>query len=345
MRESKGLSFINAGNDLIYAALSLYRLDGVPGALEWAKHLERQYVRARDPNTGLGAFQFTRPKKTAEAPGDTDTLSWYGDRAQRQFGPEFGSKALEAWLLLPHHAFCIYGENALMLLGAAKRIGGEGAEILEWVRSGLAAFARYAYSKETNAMRPMFADGTDLSGFTLKRDGYYGAAGARLDPYPAEDFFLPFAKASLISGDAELWITARSIARGMGLGDLGARPGEEPRPNLDTSVSDARSLFALIDLHSTSACSAYLDLARRIGDNIVSNTFTDGYFAFPGARYAKIDSTEALSLLALQAAIEGKPEFVPDFIDGGGYVSGDYEHEDGSVSHDMKSPALFAMPR
>lgn len=45
---TKGLSFLNAGNDLIYSASLLYKYDGDAGALTWAKRLAEQYVLPRD---------------------------------------------------------------------------------------------------------------------------------------------------------------------------------------------------------------------------------------------------------------------------------------------------------
>ena len=81
--ETKGLSFLDAGNDLIYSAAMLYKLSGDKGALVWSKRLAAQYVKARNPETGLGAYQFTQPRQTAEPTNDSVTLSWYGDRARR----------------------------------------------------------------------------------------------------------------------------------------------------------------------------------------------------------------------------------------------------------------------
>ena len=62
-RDSSGLSFINCGNDLIYAASTLYKKTGEKRALEWAKHLAYQYVRARHPETGSGRISVYPPEK------------------------------------------------------------------------------------------------------------------------------------------------------------------------------------------------------------------------------------------------------------------------------------------
>ncbi|KAF1020371.1 MAG: Pectate disaccharide-lyase [Paracidovorax wautersii] len=72
---TKGLSFLNAGNDLIYSASLLYKYDQDAGALTWAKRLAQQYVLPRDPKTGLGVYQFTQALQRAHTTDDRDTLS------------------------------------------------------------------------------------------------------------------------------------------------------------------------------------------------------------------------------------------------------------------------------
>src|SRR5690606_15940420 len=101
--EGNGLTFINAGSDLIYAAGQLYAYNGEAGALRWGLRLAQMYVNARHPDTGLGVYQYSQPKRRAPPPEDpSDPLFLYGrfgDRAQRQFGPEYGAIALEGNLL------------------------------------------------------------------------------------------------------------------------------------------------------------------------------------------------------------------------------------------------------
>jgi len=45
---TRGLSFLNAVNDLIYSASLLYQYNVERGALTWAKRLAEQYVLPRD---------------------------------------------------------------------------------------------------------------------------------------------------------------------------------------------------------------------------------------------------------------------------------------------------------
>ena len=116
---TKGLSFLNAGNDLIYSASLLYQYDRDAGALTWSTRLAEQYVLPRDKKTGLGVYQFTQALKRADTLDDSDTHSKYGDRAQRQFGPELGPDALEGNMLLKGRTSTLYTEKSLMQLALA----------------------------------------------------------------------------------------------------------------------------------------------------------------------------------------------------------------------------------
>ena len=143
---------------------------------------------------------------------------------------------------------------------------------------------------------------------------------------------LSYARGFLITGDETLWKTARNIGKGVGLGDLGSAPGKELSVNSKTESADARALFAVLDLYKAASNPEYLKLGRVIGNNIVKTYFNRGYFTL-GAKniYAQFDMVEPLALLALQAAIDGKADMVPSFIDGNGFINGDYEYPDGSI--------------
>ena len=133
--ETSGLSFLNAGNDLIYSGAMLYKLTGDKGALLWTRRLAGQYVKASDPKTKLGAYQFTQPRQQRDPPTDETredyTFSQYGDRAKRQFGPDFpGHRVLEATILFKEQATTIYCNNALMQIQMAGTLGEAGKDML-----------------------------------------------------------------------------------------------------------------------------------------------------------------------------------------------------------------------
>ena len=342
---TNGLSFLNAGNDLIYSASLLYQYDGERGALTWAKRLAEQYVLPRDKKTGLGVYQFTQPLKRAETSDDSDTNSKYGDRAQRQFGPELGPDALEGNMMLKGRTSTIYSENALMQLALAKSLGAEGADIKKWTLDGLKAFATYAYDESNNTFRPMLANGTDLTNYVLKRDGYYGKKGAVLKAYPAgNEFLLSYARAWTLEPDAEMWKVARGIARGQGLGDIGEPGGANSKLDLNTRNNDPYSVFALIDLAQASGNKAYLQLAEKVADNMLDTRRLNGFFVEdPAYIYADIDNIAPYALLALEAALRNKPDAVAPFLNGAGFTEGAYLMQDGTVRYSTRDEELFRL--
>lgn len=329
---TKGLSFLDAGDDLIYAGATLYRLTGDQGALLWTKRLAHQFVKARNPQTKLGAYQYTQPRKTKEPPSDSQTESWFGDRAQRQFGPDFpGHQVLEGTMLLKRLAMTIYSDNALMELQLGQDLGAAGREMVEATREGMAAFVHYAQIPGTTLLRPMLTDGTDLSNFVVRRDGYYDSKGRVLSPYRATpELMIAFARGFLITGDPVLWKMARDIAGANDLGELGSAPGEAVKVNLQTRNADAFALFSMLDLYRHTRTADYLELARAIGDNIVAQKYHHGYFTpYEDTIYANVNAIEPYALLALDATIKGTPEKVPTFINGFGFYSGAYKFPSG----------------
>ncbi len=330
--ETKGLSFLDAGNDLIYSGAMLYKLTGDQGALLWTKRLAHQFVKARDPQTKLGAYQYTQPRKTEEPKDDSITLSWMGDRAKRQFGPDFpGHVVLEATMLLKRLAMTIYSENALMQLQLGQDLGRDGKDLLDWTHEGMAAFAHYARISGTNLLRPMLTDGTDLTDFVVKRNGYYESKGQKLTAYRATpELMIAYARGFMITGDSALWTMARDIAADSDLGEIGNAPGQGVKVNLKTKSADPFALFSMLDLYRQTHADDYLQLARAIGDNIVAQKYHHGYFTpFEDTIYASVNAIEPYALLALDATIKGTPDKVPNFINGYGFFSGAYKFPSG----------------
>ncbi|MCG7783073.1 pectate lyase [Lelliottia amnigena] len=342
---TKGLSFLNAGNDLIYSASLLYQYDRDAGALKWSKLLAEQYVLPRDKKTGLGVYQFTQALKRADTLDDSDTHSKYGDRAQRQFGPELGPDALEGNMLLKGRTSTLYSENALMQLALAKQLGNDGNDLKKWTLDGLKAFATYAYDEPTNTFRPMLANGTDLSGYVLKRDGYYGKKGITLKTYPAgNEFLLSYARAWTLEPDRAIWRVARGIAKGQNLGDIGEPGGAKLALNMQTDNHEPYAIFALIDLWQATGQKAYLTLADRVGQNILNTQRVNGFFVDdPQAEFANIDHIAPYALLALEAAFNNKSDAVAPFLNGAGFTEGAYRMSDGTVRYSTRDDELFKL--
>jgi hypothetical protein len=116
------------------------------------------------------------------------------------------------------------------------------------------------------------------------------------------------------------------MMRGNGLGEVGARPVDPPRLNAATDHADPETIYALLDLYRNNPHPQFLALARRIGDNIVAQRVRNGYFVPSQKHYnASFDAQEPLALLALHAALTGKPQVVPPYVGSSGYIHGSFD--------------------
>ncbi len=102
---------------------------------------------------------------------------------------------------------------------------------------------------------------------------------------------------------------------------------------MKTTNSSPYSIFLLIDLYKATNNDNYIELARVIGNNLISTKFKNGYFlAETDLLNAKIDSIEAFSLVSLDAILKGKDKNIPQYISHGGYIHG--EHIEGDSVYD-----------
>ena len=316
-RETIGLSFLSAGNDLIYSAAMLYKLTGDKKALKWAKRLAKMYVKARNPRTNLGTYKYTKAMKRGETNDYSNTNSKYGDRAFRQLGPEFGKAALEGNMLSGGEPYSIYVMNALMELQLTDDIGEEVKEFAEWTLDGLNAYIDYAYMPEKNMFKPLITDGTDLSGYVLPRDGYYGKAGKVMKPFLTDStYFYSFSRAFEFSDDLRYWEILRNIAIYYDLGDLGKSPGKKTKINFKTKCQQEILIFGLICIYRATAINDYLQLASIIADNIIENNYNKGFFVSTGSNIALFDTVKPLAILSLEAELRDEADKVANYIVG-----------------------------
>ena len=210
--ETKGLTFINAGSDLIYSAYILNSLSPDKDMLMWGKTVFTQYQLARNPKTGAPVYQFTSPKRREWPPkNDKDTNSKFGDRAFRQFGAEFGDIAKEANALFKGNPKTIVVDNSLVLYDIYTKT--KDPDILNNAVDNLKNYYKIALNQENGSLKPVWNDGTDLTNYTLVRDGYYGKKGSILksESIKSEEYAIPLIRWYSITKDQDLWNTARII--------------------------------------------------------------------------------------------------------------------------------------
>ena len=312
----KGLTFDATGTDLMYAAALLHKFSGEKEPLIWAKRLAYRYVEARDPKTGLGGIQYSQIKK---------------DRAQAQLEPELGEGVLEGQVLHPENAFLRAFLSAAARLKISEMLGEEGKEFRHWAVDDLVAYSKYAYRPEDNTFAPILADGRDLTGFELRRDGYFGKKGTILERKPANKRYLwTYALAYRLSGDEFIWHMLRTIFRANDLGEIGPSTAGPHKVNLegmrqqaeieieyshmDWGSTNASSIYFALEMYRITNDSQFLALARKVGDNILERKFRDGFFFPYGKNYqfSKFDTRAVPALLHLFATGRGNATIMPE---------------------------------
>jgi pectate lyase len=348
--ESEGTTTLSVGLDLLYSAASLHALGGDPAPLTWARRLAGLYVQAGHPQTGISATRYNRYRRSETPPssGPVPNRTAMGDRAENQLGAAFPEVSREGWALFRQN---VYGPPALAQLELAERLGPAGEPFLRETVANLKAYARHAYDAENHRYRPIWADGTDVTGYQLPRTGYYGRRGDVLTPYaPTVLQFLTFARAYRLAPDDELWNVVHAMGRGFELGDFGDSPDRPGAMRLDTGHSRPESLLALLEVHRASANPAWLGFAERIADNLVERSFHDGYFLLDRRHlHARFDALEPYAVLALEAARAGRPEAVPPFSGGRNYLLGWYAgygrtYDNEAIWSRHRPPVPFAEP-
>ena len=317
----KGLTFLNSGSDIYYAAALLSGLSGDKKPMAWAKRLAHRYVETRNPKTGIGGFQFSQTNAWCNGP------EIRGDRAEYQYGDDFkGHLVVEGTLFMPYHRPSTRPQICQMAIG--DMLGADGAEFSQWAIEELTAWGKSAYRMEDSSFIPMLTDGTNMEGYVCKKEGYFGPKGRVVKAAKASPLeFWAYSMAFRISGDAFLWEMARNIARSNDLGDIGTTD-TKPELNLNTGSSDTSALFGFLELYKKTQNEAYLDIAKRIGDNIVKDRFHEGFFTRSERHpFAKFDRAEPLALLHLAAAMEGKSDSVPAYCGGAGFYAAAYDSQ------------------
>jgi len=331
------LPFVNSATDLAYAAFALSNHTGDPVPALWAKYLMTQYNRASHPVTGMTVYQYKSTLVTRspiECADPAYTNSGCGDRVARQFR-DFGSIAREANVAWKNTQ-AVYVDNILMLLEAADKYGV--TDFVDWARQYMEGYLEYAYIRVDgkNMIVPMFIDGTITYGYVVPQVGYFGPSNMRLDYVPMPTtYLLPILRTILqtegTQNQEKLWGYFRDIVYTYGLGDIGEVGGANPKLNLDTSIDDPYALMAMVELYDKTKNIDYLNVARTIGNNIVSEKFHRGFFVESEIMlYSRLDQPDTLALLTLDAVVRGiSLSEMPFYLADSGYIHGYLLADDG----------------
>ena len=332
--ESWGFSPINTGGDLCYAAAMLNMLLGEREPLVWGKRLVHRYIETRNPKTGFSYPVFTVMRGwRIQVPSNDEILSklgpmpfiFRGDANRALFECHFGyDTPTPGTFLNPLSAVWI----CQLMLGDL--LGDQGTEFTQWAIEELTAWGKVAYRSRDNVFIPMCLDGTSLEGYVCKEDGPLGFKGTTLEPVAAgtTDFWA-YALAYCQTDNEFMWEMTRNIALGNTYGDLGISATEESRLNLQTDLTDPYVIIVFLELYRKTNKRVFLEMARRIGDNVLTHRFHGGFFAPERHTFTKFDSIDSLALLHLHTAlISNKSESIPRIWPGTSFFESLYRSKD-----------------
>jgi len=298
-------AFINTGTDLFHAAAFLAKQTGEKEPLIWAKRLAYRYVETRHPSTGISSIVYNQG--TWANTNDQlleDFKEHFGDPRTTRFPPLRFSRPL-----FPNPN--VYPWICYLLVG--DMLDPEGKEFTQWALEELTAWGKFSYRREDNSFVPILTDGKRLERYILKKDGFLGPKGMVVEAIPTEPHcFLAYSMAYRLTGDEFMWQMVRDMAHGYNLGEIGTQPGKNPDLNTHLDFQDPCLLLGFLELSERSRKREFLEMACRIGENILANQFHKGFFPLSKRHiYASFQALEPLALLYLQNEINSTPKRLP----------------------------------
>jgi len=330
-----GFSPSSTGGDLYYAGAWLGKFTGEKKPLTWAKRLAYRYVETRHPNTGISARVFTVFSGTKVQSNDEVlrklkpvpyTFPWQGHANRALWESHFGYDT-------PSPGTMVNRVTApwICQLMLGELLGSNAKEFIQWSLEELTAWGNVAYRREDNTFVPMCYDGTVVEGYVCKEDCRLGLKGSRLEAVPVKITELwAYTLAYCLTKDAFMWEMARNIALANDCGDLGAIVDDQPKLNFQTALSDPYAMVVFLELHRRTGKDAFLKMAQRIGDNILTHRFYNGFISPDGQyTFTKLDVIDPLALLHLHAALIGdKSMSVPTVWPGTSFFEEAYRSKD-----------------
>jgi ankyrin repeat protein len=309
-----GVSFSTTASDLYYAAAMLFKFSDQEKPLTWAKRLAHRYIETRDPETGISSLTFTVPKNAPKHPLANEFQGHVVHNGTFLFYPAGGDPLVHPVVnrCVLHDFICSPGVYSdpyfcwwICQFMLSEMLGEDGKEFQQWALEELSAWGKIAYRKRTNSWIPMLTDGTNLEGYVLRRDTNLGIKGTIFRGYQAgiTDFWA-YAIAYKVTGDKFMWQMARNIAIGNSFGDIGSEFQEDPQLRVGTDCSHPHAILGFLSLYESTGEKAFLEMAKKIGDNILAKRFHKGFFV-PTEKhiYAKFDAIESFILLHLYTAL------------------------------------------
>ena len=316
------LSFNTAGNDIAVHMLGMYLRSGDSRGYTWGLRLLKSYYAGRNEKTGLIPTLNATPWghglikledyygkdwfKLDEVAGGGSRSAWasvFGDRFYNQFAEDlveqgfFEKEILKTDFLTEKNYIgspLDIPDSALVFLSVSERLGESGDYIADMEIKRLAGYIEYGWIKDTPYFKKVMLDGTDLTGFVPKKNGYFGKfynSGYKFEPVKLKaNFFLALCiaykaaadRGDKYSGEKKKFFNMLSYLSEkyynvciLGKNDAG---DEGCRVNPDTECKYPEFVIAFVMLYHATGNIKFLDSAKRIADNMIDEYFRFGLF-------------------------------------------------------------------
>jgi len=297
--EGGHLSFANVTPPLLRAGTMLAVLGDDGEALTWMRRLLHRWQQGKDARTGLCGGQLSHRAE---------------DRARDALGhvhPEIN----EAKIVASYHQTSRYHHLPLAQMQAGEALiaaGGEraeqGREFIEWALADLAIYAQRSYDPASGTFIALMTDGTPLRWQEAKTGYYVPESFAPLAPDGV--LLWSYATACRLGSEEVHWQMARAIAKALDLGEIGERNGARALRH-ETNQAGWHVIYALLELHRATGDRQFLQLARRVGENVAKLQTPSGLFPRPGRTHARTGDEVPLALLHLAAVLAGQSSVLP----------------------------------
>lgn len=350
------MAFRTVVNDLVYLFGDLYDKTEEEAAAKWAYRLLQSYFACTDPETKLAVMTYTsRKDMVTNIPGERDdsvVLDLRDDLLEQGYINQWQYDNI---CIDPFYLFsCSDIYNTYSDIKIAKQFGidsDEGYEILDYHLTSMASFAKYAYNPEDDSCSRILVDGTNFDGLLSINTAakYWTARGSVQQPYDmTADHWLALVKTYIECNEysdkfrtqlGEIWSMARNHARHKFMGEIGrSGPGDDVKVDCSTSQDDPNYIIGLCMLYKETGDTQYLNLARRIADNIIKNNMVQGLFTHDiGSHYISLAGrvgAYVYGFALLEATILGEYDALPEYfpcdeaIDDKGYKEDTGEFKD-----------------
>ncbi len=116
-----------------------------------------------------------------------------------------------------------------------------------------------------------------------------------------------------VMNDDFMWKMTRNISKGSKFGDIGESLKDAPQLNRGTNCLDPYAILSFLELYRATGKNEFLEMAKRIGSNILDNRFHKGFFVASKKHvYSKFDTMDSLALLHLHSALVRAISAIPE---------------------------------